>query len=370
MKNKGQFTVFTMVYYGLDLFKQAIESVIHQTYENLQIIIVNNGADEIITSYVNDLASSDKRIDVIRYEENIFSYDDPQLLEFVVFNDALKHTTGEWITFISYDDLMALDFVERMVKLFEENPACTTAMGRSVSMDIDGNVNQEELNNRKKMFRARHMPGHLLALATLENYQYTKGLMHWDPGQLFTIRCDVLRQYGGYHRALDFSQLYGIVPFGITGFDEDAIFYWRRHDGQLNKLLSNLGIVNSGNEFQMLKDFEIKKRWQVHGSDAANFVIKRFKAKRNQGSANWFAYFLWTLNIKALFRLLKETGHRLGFWYYVPMRLWNRRQFIKFGLFKLAKPAIKPVVKLILRINGRKDFSNKFLKKLHLKVNQ
>lgn len=365
-----KFTVFTVVYYGLYLFKQAIHSVIDQTYDNLQIIIINNGASEVITNYVNDLVAKDKRVTTIRYQENVFSYKDHELCNYVTWNDALKHAKGDFIRHIQYDDLMAPDFVERMVRLFEENTDCTTAKGRSVSMDIDGIVNEKELNNRKTNFRPRYMPGYLLALATLEKYRYTKGLMHADPGQLFTIKCDVLRKYGGYHRSLDFSQLYGIVPFGVTGFDEDAIYYWRRHEGQLNKELNSIGITNADNNLQMLKDFDIKKRWQIYGPDVADFVVRRYKSNINRGAADWFAVHFMALNLKACFRIISDTGHQLQFWLYVPKSLWDRKHEAKSGLFKLFKPVVKPIVNLVYRLNGRKEMSNKLFQKLYLKVNQ
>ena len=123
---------------------------------------------------------------------------------------------------------MALDYVERMVRLFEDNPDCTTAAGRYVSIYEDDSVNKEELNNRKTNFRPRYMPGHELALATLKRKD--AGTIFSAPGTIFTLKRDVFLKYGGFHRAIEWSQLYGIVPFGVTGFDEDAIYYWRRHE--------------------------------------------------------------------------------------------------------------------------------------------
>lgn len=43
--------------------------------------------------------------------------------------------------------------------------------------------------------------------------------MYTAPGTIFTIKRDVLIQTGGFHRAMEDGHLYGIVPFGITGFD-------------------------------------------------------------------------------------------------------------------------------------------------------
>ena len=55
------------------------------------------------------------------------------------------------------------------------------------------------------------------------------------PGTIFSFRKDALIKYGGFHRSPELGQLYGIVPFGVTGFDEEAIFYPRSTPDNLIK---------------------------------------------------------------------------------------------------------------------------------------
>ena len=73
MKKKNPiFTILTDVYWGFSLFKEGIRSVQNQTYSNLEIVIINNGAAEEITDYILDLASKDQRIKILHYKENRF----------------------------------------------------------------------------------------------------------------------------------------------------------------------------------------------------------------------------------------------------------------------------------------------------------
>ena len=92
-----KFTVLIDVYINLFLFKEAIEAIQNQTYQNLEIIISDNGSDNEIKKYISSLESKDNRIKVIRYEENIFSYEDPELKTFVLCNDALRVAEGDYI---------------------------------------------------------------------------------------------------------------------------------------------------------------------------------------------------------------------------------------------------------------------------------
>ncbi|SVD35826.1 uncharacterized protein METZ01_LOCUS388680, partial [marine metagenome] len=187
------FTIHIDVFYKLPLFREAIKAIQEQTYQNLEIIISNNGADQEITDFISETKTSDKRVKVIEYEENIFSYDDPLIYVYVLLNDALKIAKGEYIFYQSYDDLMALDYVERMIKLLKENAECTSAAGLPVSIDIKGNVAQEELHERSSNLRSRYMPGHDLALDCLNP---EGGKMFSAPGSIFSFRKDALIKYG------------------------------------------------------------------------------------------------------------------------------------------------------------------------------
>ena len=73
------------------------------------------------------------------------------------------------------------------------------------------------------------------------------------------LQTNFLREKGGFHRSVEFSQLYGMVPFGKTGFDESAIFYWRRGDHQLNKILTNNGYAGVKELYDLLEDFDIDR---------------------------------------------------------------------------------------------------------------
>ena len=70
------------------------------------------------------------------------------------------------------------------------------------------------------------------------------------------------------------------MPFGITGFDETAYFYWRRHEGQLNKALSKLGITHTNDSLKMIQDHDLINRWNFYGKDIAIFVVKKYKRKK------------------------------------------------------------------------------------------
>ena len=94
------------VYNGAKYIRKSIDSCLGQTHSNLELIIVDDcSTDEtpqIITSY------SDKRIKYIRHTKNLKL---PRSL-----NTGFKHTTGEYLTWTSDDNLYDENAIEIMLK--------------------------------------------------------------------------------------------------------------------------------------------------------------------------------------------------------------------------------------------------------------
>jgi glycosyltransferase involved in cell wall biosynthesis len=291
------FTVHIDVFFNLPLFREAIKSIQDQTYQNMEIIISNNGADQEITDFILETKKVDKRVKVLTYENNIFSYDDPLEYCDLLYNNALKIAEGKYHFRQSYDDIMALDYIERMARLFDENTECISAAGLPIRIDIEGRVRQEETTVlASHNLRPRYMPGHEMALDCLDP---EGGKMFSAPGTIFSFRKNALIKYGGFHRAGDTCHLYGLAPFGITGFDEEAIFYARSHSGQLNKELYQRGWAGVKEDYSLLNDFKIRERWSSSfGEDVARYVVSRISSSVYENGAVCTVICFFNFNFK------------------------------------------------------------------------
>jgi glycosyltransferase involved in cell wall biosynthesis len=317
---KPVFTIIMDTFYRPELLRHAVEALFRQTYSHLEIILVNNAATPETVEYLREVEAQDSRVKLVHFMENQFSWDDP--LKIVnCFNAGLDVATGDYVWYQADDDWIADDYAEKMVRLFEDNPECTTAAGIPVSVDIRGNI--LDTGPRTTNFRPTYTPGMELALDHLRG-----GNMFSAPGTIFTIKRDVLLRAGGYHRCAEISQIFGIVPFGTSGFDETALFYWRRHEGQLNKLLSTQGYWDSSDFFNLLREWEIERRWQVFGFEVAREVVTTLQKKHYLSAADWFAVHLGTGNLKASRCLTRKIGGHLGFWREVPRALWRRKSYM------------------------------------------
>jgi len=101
-------SVIVPVYNVEKYLKQCIESIIHQTYQNLEIILVDDGSPDNCGVICDEYAKQDKRIKVIHQENGGLSS---------ARNAGLDIATGEYISFIDSDDYIAANFMEYLYQI-------------------------------------------------------------------------------------------------------------------------------------------------------------------------------------------------------------------------------------------------------------
>ena len=125
-------------------FRQALESALNQTYQNIEIIIADNCSTDNTDSYVNSI--SDSRIKYFKHSKNIPPNDN--------FNFCLDKATGKYFLLLHDDDLIDHDFVEICMKeAASTKPFGVIRTGARV-IDGNGNVLGKGYNNTKGLSTA------------------------------------------------------------------------------------------------------------------------------------------------------------------------------------------------------------------------
>lgn len=101
-------TVYIPTFNRVELLKRAVESVQNQTYQNLEIIIVDDCSTDGTHNYLEQLAKEDKRVRYFLKEINSGAC--------VSRNIAIENATGEFITGLDDDDLFMKYRIEKFVK--------------------------------------------------------------------------------------------------------------------------------------------------------------------------------------------------------------------------------------------------------------
>jgi len=120
-KKEPLVSVLLSVYNGENIIFETLQSVLNQTYENLQVIVVDDCSKDKSREIIDKLAEKDNRITKIYMEENVNVCK--------AINTAYSLANGKYIATLGHDDVWLLDKIEKQVAFMEANTeyvACFT----------------------------------------------------------------------------------------------------------------------------------------------------------------------------------------------------------------------------------------------------
>lgn len=124
---------FVLPAYKARFLKEAIDSILKQTYHDFELIIVNDASPEDLDSIVSSY--SDERIRYYRNEKNIGGRD---LVE--QWNHSISYASGEYIILASDDDVYSLEYLECMNEMVDKYPEANVLRPRIKRVDRDGKI--------------------------------------------------------------------------------------------------------------------------------------------------------------------------------------------------------------------------------------
>ena len=106
MRNEELVSIIIPVFNVRPYLAEALDSVIHQTYRNLEIIIIDDGSTDGSGGVCDEYAQKDRRVQVIHQENKGLSN---------ARNIGLEISTGDVVAFLDSDDAYHLDYVATML---------------------------------------------------------------------------------------------------------------------------------------------------------------------------------------------------------------------------------------------------------------
>lgn len=110
-KEKPLISVIVPVYNVEKYINRCIDSIINQTYKNLEIILVDDGSPDNCGKICDEYALKDKRIKVIHKKNGGVG---------LARNIGIKYASGSYISFVDSDDWLEITFFEYMLNALVE----------------------------------------------------------------------------------------------------------------------------------------------------------------------------------------------------------------------------------------------------------
>ena len=129
-KYKSLISIIIPVFNMEDKLNKCIQSVINQTYDNLEIILVNDGSKDNSLKICENYKNIDNRIKLISINNNGVSN---------ARNIGIKNATGKYIGFVDSDDYIDNDMFETLYNNIKDNNADLSIIGYQIET-IDNKV--------------------------------------------------------------------------------------------------------------------------------------------------------------------------------------------------------------------------------------
>ncbi len=112
-KNEPSVSIILPTFNRSRLILRAVSSVLFQTFENWELIIVDDGSTDATFQLLNKLILTDERVKYVKHSNRKLP---------LSLNAGLKIASGEYISFLGSDDEYEPDHLELRMKFLKSNP--------------------------------------------------------------------------------------------------------------------------------------------------------------------------------------------------------------------------------------------------------
>lgn len=221
MKFHPKISIIIPVYNGANYLEAAVRSALAQTYDNFEILVVNDGSND--SGKTADLAKrlQKENPNIIRYFEK------PNGGVASALNLGISQMKGELFSWLSHDDMYKENKLEAQVNVLSQLDE-SDRLSTVVYSDFDV-INALSKKTGSVRFSEKHSPEKL----NLSLYPLVNGLIH---GCSLLIPADVLRKHSGFDESLKHTQDYDlwlrILPNLQVRYLPEALIMSRAHGEQ------------------------------------------------------------------------------------------------------------------------------------------
>ncbi len=126
-------SIIIPVYNVSKYLERCLNTVINQSYIDLEIILINDGSTDDSGKICDEYALKDKRIKVIHQKNKGLSG---------ARNTGLKHATGDYVGFVDSDDWIELDMYETMFNILQKENVDIVECALNKALDVESTLNR------------------------------------------------------------------------------------------------------------------------------------------------------------------------------------------------------------------------------------
>ena len=281
MEKATQITIILPVYGRSELLEVTLESVTRQRNKNWNLIVADDGSDEVTQSLIAKWISDhiDQNIEWIKREKNLGLFGN--------LNKAIEEARTDWVLILCSDDLLLPDAVDTLTGLMEDWPESGLILSTFRCINSNGTRRPED--------HSMHHDKISLKTGLVEQEDFYRSLMRLGSvnGNItgMAIHKTLWARAGGFREewrhAADWEWLIRAGGVGQILLNRKEIAAVRTHDLQLSN-------ANRKSGHELMEVSEVVQK------------LKTLKAVREEKEMEW-----WAAGIMKhqLLNVLREVGH-------------------------------------------------------------
>ena len=149
-------SVVIPVYSAEKYIKRCLNSIMNQTYDNLQIVVVNDGSTDDTKKILEEYSNNDNRIVVINQSNAGVSQ---------ARNNGVAKTTGKYLCFVDSDDYIRQDMIEKLYTRLSKSELCVCGFANKFDeKETEGPIPFESEGKKSRDEYLKTMSGYLYSV--------------------------------------------------------------------------------------------------------------------------------------------------------------------------------------------------------------
>jgi len=220
-ENKEKVSIIVPVYNSEKYLNKCIDSIISQTYSNIEILIIDDGSNDQSVNICHEYKKKDNRIKIIKEKHRGVSN---------ARNVGLENASGDYILFVDSDDWIEKKLIEESISLYKESIADIVIYNLRQFDNKNQRFCKKQKGYKSGFFKIQNILGELLKKEILNapwNKLYKKSII-----DLQNIRFDVNIQIGE-DLLFNINYFKAIKNIYITN---SKLYNYRIHDKSLTRV--------------------------------------------------------------------------------------------------------------------------------------
>tara|TARA_Y100001933_G_scaffold262829_1_gene321894 strand:- start:166 stop:1365 length:1200 start_codon:yes stop_codon:yes gene_type:complete len=259
-----KFSITTIIYDSEndDLFFKNINSVLGQSLENVELILISNGAKISLLNRLKNLLNDHKNITIVinpvpQFEKDIVSLYCPVIS---LANLGLVLSKGSLFTWLSWDDEINRNYCKSIYENYlKKGYKCLSPMPKAI--DLDSRIIKKRTNDLAKTFEGLKDTVDSIDIMKSRIDIFKKDICI-SPGELLCFERKFLISRQGIDFDIDLSQYFRVSAGESIALVKDAFLFWRYHPNQAHLIHSS---YCNKSHIKRIKDlYKITNIYQMH----------------------------------------------------------------------------------------------------------